>query len=178
MIAPVAGRVVEEAVGADMFRVDAGHDTLVCPVNCTTNGTMGKGLAKLFERRYPAACQVYKNACRGGRLVPGGVVWAWESPATLDRGKRIYFAATKAHWRAPSKLPWVESAAVGLVERVLDAVAMEQAPLRSLALPALGCGYGGLPWPDVRPILLAAADRMAAHGVEVHLYPPHEEPSR
>jgi O-acetyl-ADP-ribose deacetylase (regulator of RNase III) len=152
------GTVTEEAVGADMFR--ARCDGLVVPVNSI--GVMGKGLAKMARGRFPEASGFYERTAKAGRLAPGGVL-------AVGGGPRLYFAATKAHWRDPSRLEWITLAAADLVRRMaLDT------PVRSLGLPALGAGLGELGWEAVRPILLAAAEQIAALGVDVHMFPPHE----
>ncbi len=45
-----------------------------------------------------------------------------------------------------------------------------------MAIPALGCGEGGLFWTDVFPILRDGAGRMADAGVKVKIYPPRSRP--
>jgi len=86
----------------------------------------------------------------------------------------IYFFPTKRHWRQQSRL---EDVAAGLV--MLTARVVANAPnKKSVSIPALGCGYGGLAWDDVRPLLVVAAERMAEAGVKVLLYPPHDESRR
>src|SRR5262249_10348483 len=58
---------------------------------------------------------------------------------------------TKKHWRQPSRIEWVEAGMQDL-SRVI-----REKNIRSVALPPLGCGNGGLDWEEVRPLLEAAA---------------------
>ena len=52
---------------------------------------------------------------------------------------------TKQDWRKASKLEWVTEGLKDL-QRVV-----KEKDIRSIALPPLGCGNGGLEWTDVRP---------------------------
>jgi len=63
--------------------------------------------------------------------------------SVVDRG-RVFFAATKLHWRSPSKYVWIDAA--------LHVLATEIPFLDSIAIPQLGCGCGGLDWKDVEPL--------------------------
>lgn len=114
-------------------------DVLVCPVNCV--GVMGKGLALEFKRRWPEMYREYKNVCEGGWLLPGGVWW-WQDVAVEETV--IATAATKKHWRDPSERIWVEMCLMAIKDRFGD--------MRSIAIPQLGCGCGGLDWADVWPL--------------------------
>ena len=151
----------------DMFA--SGADSLVCPVNCV--GVMGAGLAKAFDKRYPDACRLYKRQCARKFLLPGDALpVASCSPERLPEkpGPLIYFAATKKHWRDPSKLGWIHVCADWLVGRAVANAKTQE----SIAIPALGAGCGGLRWETVRPILVEAAERIESAGVKVFLYGP------
>lgn len=111
---------------------DSQAKVLVCPVNCV--GVMGKGLALEFKRRWPKECRWYVTACGAGCMDPG----------TVLAESSIRFAATKNHWRDPSKIEWVEECLIALTDDT-DAG-------RSVAIPQLGCGCGGLDWADVWPL--------------------------
>jgi O-acetyl-ADP-ribose deacetylase (regulator of RNase III) len=152
----------------DMFA--SGADSLVCPVNCV--GVMGAGLAKVFDKRYPDASRSYKASCSRRSIDPGEAVPILSaSPERLpEPGPLLYFATTKAHWRDPSKLEWVERCAAALVWRGTG----NKNTHRSIAIPALGVGCGGLPWEAVRPILVNAATFLEAVGVKVYLYGPKD----
>lgn len=126
--------------GTDLFALPA--HTLVNPVN--TVGVMGAGLALAFARRWPAHLAWYQEQCRLGLLQPG--------EPQLDRGdgSRPWILAmpTKQHWRHPSRLEWVEAGLERLAGR------LPGSGIQSLALPALGCGLGGLPYAEVERAVL------------------------
>ena len=110
---------------------DDDADYLVCPVNSV--GVMGAGLAKQFKMRYPGIEDVLKLYCQSGLLQPGQIAYA----------SNTIFAATKDHWKQPSKIEWVE----GICEQ------LAYSPPCSIAVPALGCGLGGLKWGHVFAIM-------------------------
>ncbi len=120
--------------GTDIFSVDA--HTIANPVNCM--GVMGAGLARAFATRYPAHLEWYRHACAAGVISPG-------RPA-LDRSGTPWILAvpTKRHWREPSRLGDVDAALAAIARRAPGS------GIESLALPALGCGLGGLAFVTVR----------------------------
>ena len=127
---------------------------LVNPVNCV--GVPGAGLARQFYERWPAQVDEYKTFCREGWMRPGLV-----HDALLPGGQRILSIATKRHWRDPSELTDVAAG--------LEALAMycQTIGIASVALPALGCGLGGLRKEDVGRLV-----QLKLHGIpcEFHLY--------
>lgn len=131
----------------------SGAAALVIPTN--TLGVMGAGLAKRAAKRWPATCASYTRACRLGLLEPGSI---WVGHA----GTALVMLATKADWRAPSRIEWVER---GLSELVAWAAAR---PLPSLTVPALGCGLGGLAWGEVRPRMVAALSVLPESTVTIY----------
>lgn len=132
----------------DMF---GGHyEALVDPVNCI--GVHGKGLALAFKRRWPAAVKRFSALCRRGEVVTGTVYNEFVS--ATSNPQFILFFPTKEHWRAPSEIEWIRDGLEDLI-RVVRELKVE-----SLAIPALGCGNGGLDWDVVRPLIEDAARRM------------------
>jgi len=113
---------------------DSTAAVLVCPVNCV--GVMGKGLALEFKRRFPTECDDYFRECAQQRLYAG----------MINVSPPIMFAATKGHWRHPSKAEWVD-----VILRQIGECA-ERGYFTSIAIPQLGCGCGGLDWADVWPL--------------------------
>lgn len=162
----MSGEVILMPPGADLFT--SGAEVLVNPVDAAT-GAQGKGLAKLFALRFPAATKTYKRIAQIGGM-KAGYVWVHD-----DVGRWIFFAATKRHWREESTL---QDVATCLVNIRVNALALRPAGVRAIALPALGCGLGGLAWDDVRPALEAEGRNMAAAGLRVLIYPPHVEAKR
>lgn len=143
--------------------LDSGAAVIVIPVN--TFGIAGAGLALAAKRRFPAWFRDYAGYCDAHRLTPGDALL---HPAEVTINPRLVSLATKDHWRTPSRIEWVHRGLVSL------AGLMEQLRPASVAVPALGCGRGGLSWSDVRPLIVAAAVRMEDVGVQVQVYPPGE----
>ncbi len=118
---------------------DSGAQVLVNPVNCF--GVMGKGLALEFKRRYPANFETYRDCCREGGLAAGGV-FAYKDPS----GIVILNAATKHHWSNPSRLQVI----INCLNNIWIYLDESKPKHTSIALPALGCGLGGLSFAEVK----------------------------
>src|SRR2546421_1964838 len=120
--------------------LEAHVEALVNTVN--TVGVMGKGIALMFKEAFPENYRAYEEACKrkevkiGHMFVTGNV--------TLRGPRWLINFPTKRHWRQPSKLEWITEGLKDL-RRVI-----EEKNIRSIALPPLGCGNGGLDWSDVR----------------------------
>jgi O-acetyl-ADP-ribose deacetylase (regulator of RNase III) len=133
--------MIEEARG-DLFA--SGAEALVNAVN--TAGVMGKGLARAFKDRFPESFEVYRRACDAGEVAIGKVLVVERREAP----RWIVQFPTKRHWRSKSRLEDIRAGLVDLIEQVrVRAIA-------SIAVPALGCGLGGLAWDDVRPVIVDA----------------------
>jgi O-acetyl-ADP-ribose deacetylase (regulator of RNase III) len=122
--------------------LEAQVDALVNTVN--TEGVMGKGIALQFKKAFPATYEAYRRECEAGRMRVGKVLVV--HLGTLVPRYIIHFP-TKKHWRSPSKLEYVKDGLVDLMDQV------RQLGIRSIAVPPLGCGNGGLDWTDVRALL-------------------------
>lgn len=145
--------------------LDADVDALVNTVN--TVGVMGKGIALQFRRAYPAMFTAYERAVKAGE-VRLGRMHVWSTDAVTGPRFIINFP-TKGHWRSRSRLGDVEEGLRDLVRVVAER------DIRSLALPPLGCGNGGLDWCDVEPRIRAAAEELDPE-VRVVMYPPGRTP--
>lgn len=143
--------------------LESGADALVNTVNEV--GVMGKGIALMFRDAFPANTREYERAAKQGEVRVGRVL-VTENDALVGPKWIINFP-TKKHWRQPSRLEWVR---VGLedLSRVVPGLG-----IRSIALPPLGCGNGGLEWSDVRPLIEDFAERVPE--VEVVAYAPTDE---
>lgn len=127
----------------DIF--ESGADALVNPVN--TVGVMGAGLARQFRVRWPDMFTAYKTACRDGEIKPGKL---WVYPTLTHNGRSARYIVcfpTKKHWRDNTPMEYVVWGLRNLVEMV------EDLGVSSLAVPAVGCGLGGLPWEKVQPVM-------------------------
>jgi O-acetyl-ADP-ribose deacetylase (regulator of RNase III) len=123
--------------------LDTDTQAIAIPVNAI--GVAGAGLALVAARRWPYWAESYKAACALGDIEQVGDV---ELTRNLDAGPEwIISVATKGHWQEKSTLPGVMTGLQNL------AIALRDYRIRSLALPALGCGLGGLPWNDVRALI-------------------------
>ena len=130
----------------DMFAEDV--EALVNPVNCV--GVMGMGLALEFKKRFPENFKMYKEVCVKEQLSPGGLhVYGLLESANIGTDcsvnpKYIINFPTKMHWMHNSKRMDIISSLHKLKEWI------EQNKIKSIAIPALGCGLGGLDWDDVK----------------------------
>jgi len=138
-------------------------DALVNTVN--TVGVMGKGIALQFRQAFPGNYKVYARACAAGEVQPGRMLVV-ETDQFIPR--YIINFPTKRHWREKSRLDDIETGLVALVE------AVRTYGIQTVAVPPLGCGYGGLSWDDVRPRIEAAF--AALPDVEVLLFTPDGAP--
>lgn len=125
----------------DLLADDA--DALVNTVNCV--GAMGKGIALAFKAAYPENYRLYRSACDRGDIRPGGLFVT--EPGSMFGPRHIVNVATKDDWRNGSRMEWVESGARAIVSFC------EAARIGTIAVPALGCSNGGLPWARVRQVL-------------------------
>lgn len=138
-------------------------DALVNTVN--TVGVMGKGIALHFKNAYPANYKAYRAACQRHE-VRLGEMFVFDA-GQLVRPRWVINFPTKNHWKSPSRLDDIESGLDDLVRVITER------DIRSIAVPPLGCGNGGLNWADVRPIIEA---KLRGLDVEVLLYPPEGAP--
>ncbi len=140
--------------------LDANTEALVNTVN--TVGVMGKGVALMFKEAYPANFKAYEAACKR-REVNVGHMLATERKE-LFGPKWIINFPTKKHWRQPSKIEWIEQ---GLED--LKRVIAEKG-IRSIAIPPLGSGNGGLAWEEVRARIESALSTLS--DVDVIVFEP------
>ena len=127
--------------------LDAKVDALVNTVN--TVGVMGKGIALMFKDAYPENFRAYAAACKAGE-VEVGRMFVTARDDLVDGPRWIVNFPTKNHWRHPSRIEWIEAGLADLVAFVT------RHGVRSIALPPLGSGNGGLEWQAVRPLIEAA----------------------
>lgn len=137
-----------EFTQGDIFEASA--DIRVNTVNCV--GVMGAGVALAFKQRYPDMFKDYQSACKDGQVRPGRM-YVWKS---LE-GDWIINFPTKRDWRDPSRYEDIEA---GLDD--LHAYLEGVGPV-TVALPALGCGNGGLDWDRVSTMIRDKLDGLDAH---------------
>jgi O-acetyl-ADP-ribose deacetylase (regulator of RNase III) len=132
----------------DILRANA--DALVNTVNCV--GVMGRGIALQFRKKYPEMFDSYRTASKEGRVQPGSVY-----THRISQLVPPYFVInfpTKRHWKGKSQLADIESGLKALVAEV------QRLGLKTIAIPPLGCGLGGLDWRVVFPLIESAFDAL------------------
>jgi O-acetyl-ADP-ribose deacetylase (regulator of RNase III) len=139
-------------------------DAIVNTVNCV--GVMGKGIALQFKQRWPRNFKAYETASKKEQIEIGKMfihdLGKWEKPRFI-----INFP-TKVHWRGDSELEYIEDGLRDLVKQV------KRLGIKSISLPPLGCGNGGLDWNEVRGLIFAA---FRDHpDISVHLFEPKGAP--
>lgn len=141
----------------------SGAEALVNPVNCV--GICGKGLALEFKNKYMCNYLVYKDACSRGNMQLGSVLVVNLDTSSAQRKLIINFP-TKSHWKCDS---YYEKINDGLNDMVRKLAELE---VRSVAIPALGCGLGGLRWDLVRESIVKTFLAHPPQEIDVLLYPP------
>lgn len=121
-------------------------EAIVNTVNCV--GVMGKGVALEFKRRWPENYRAYKRVCDTGALRPGKI-FVFENQDMFDpQGRRFLVNfPTKDHWREGARMEFIDH---GLDDFVSW---MQRLRIRSVVMPPLGCGNGGLDWRKVREVI-------------------------
>ncbi|MBI2423599.1 MAG: macro domain-containing protein [Candidatus Hydrogenedentes bacterium] len=118
-------------------------DALVNTVNCA--GFMGKGIALQFKQAFPENFREYAKACKAGEVQPGRMLV--HDTGSMVNPRYVINFPTKRHWRGKSRIEDIESGLAALVGVVL------RLGIRSIAIPPLGCGLGGLRWDAVQPMI-------------------------
>lgn len=140
-------------------------EALVNTVNCV--GVMGKGIALQFKQAFPENFKQYKKACDAQTVQPGKMFIV--STGSLLFPRYIINFPTKRHWKGKSKLEDIQSGLKALVEEV------RQYGIRSIAIPPLGCGNGGLDWSVIKPMIVKAFDDLS--DVQVVIFEPDGAPA-
>jgi O-acetyl-ADP-ribose deacetylase (regulator of RNase III) len=149
--------MIRNATG-NLLQADA--EALVNTVNC--DGFMGKGIALQFKQAWPENFDAYAKACRAKEVRPGQM-FIWETGRMVNPRYIVNFP-TKRHWRGKALIEDIQS---GLRALIADA---RRLGIRSIAVPPLGCGNGGLDWQDVRPLIESAFAELP--NTQVHLFSP------
>lgn len=135
-------------------------DAIVNTVNCV--GVMGKGIALQFRNKWPRNFRAYEAACKA-KQVRTGQMFVFDSGALVQPNYIINFP-TKEHWRSGARIEYIRDGLTDLVAQI------RTLGIRSIAIPPLGCGNGGLDWLVVRPLIESAFAEMP--DIEVRLFSP------
>lgn len=132
---------------------------------CNTVNTvvvMGKGIALQFKMLFPRNYQVYRNACLGGQVRIGELLVVKDNNLLVG-DKLIINFPTKTHWRLPSEYSYVEIGLGALRTYITEHF------LKSLAMPAPGCGNGGLSYKTVKAMI---EKHLSGLDCEITIYEP------
>lgn len=140
---------------------DAKVDAYVNTVNCV--GVMGKGIALECKTRYPKSYEQYRIACER-KQVQIGLIFVTMEGQGKDEKFLLHFP-TKEHWKDPSKYLYI---ALGLPQLAKELMCL---PIRSVAIPALGCTNGGLDWKEVKEFMTYHLKDLANYK-DIQIYEP------
>ena len=143
--------------------LEAKTQALVNTVN--TVGVMGKGIALQFKEAFPYNFKVYQAACKNGELRPGHLLVVKEP--TLNGERVIINFPTKTQWYLKSKYEYIEEGLKELLKVIVDH------QIKSIAIPPLGCGNGGLKWDKVKPLMEKYLSSLK--NVNIHVFEPNED---
>lgn len=139
--------------------LEAPAEALVNTVN--TVGVMGKGIALMFKEKFPENMKAYAKACKAKEVITGKM-FVTQTGEELPRW--IINFPTKQHWRAKSKMEWIEEGLIDLKQFIVDN------KVNSIAIPPLGAGNGGLNWHEVKPKIESALGDI--QNIEILIYEP------
>ncbi|MEB3340507.1 DarT ssDNA thymidine ADP-ribosyltransferase family protein [Okeania sp.] len=165
-------------IRGDMFF--SNMQTLTVSVNCV--GVMGKGLASTAKYRFPDVYVRYQEVCKSKYLQIGKpYLYKRESSVKEQLGDSKFFLPqdflnneqkwfllfpTKKHWRNASEIEDIKNGLEWLANNY------QKQGIKSLAMPALGRGLGGLDWEDVGPLMCKYLTSM---DITVAIYLPAEK---
>lgn len=136
-------------------------DALVNTVN--TEGVMGKGIALQFKKEFPHNYKVYQKACEQGELYPGKLLIV-KDQNLLGGATWVINFPTKTSWRKPSEYSYIEKGLDELKRR------LPELDIKTIALPPLGSGNGGLDWDRVKAMI---ESKLSGVQVAVIVYEPN-----
>lgn len=152
-----------EYKSGDILQADV--EAVVNTVNCV--GVMGRGIALQFKKAFPENFKAYAVACQNEEVQPGRM-FVFQT-GQLTNPRFIINFPTKRHWRGASRLEDIQSGLHALVDTI------RQYHIKSIAIPPLGSGLGGLDWMVVKPQIEAALKPQS--DVQVIIYEPNGAPA-
>ena len=146
----------------DIITEDA--EALINTVNCV--GVMGRGIALQFKKAFPENFNAYEAACRRGEVQPGRMFVS--DMGGLTNPRFIINFPTKRHWRGKSRMEDIEAGLEALVKEI------KGRGIKSVAIPPLGSGLGGLEWSEVKQRIKTTLADM--DDVKIVVYEPQGAP--
>jgi O-acetyl-ADP-ribose deacetylase (regulator of RNase III) len=141
--------------------LDSNAEALVNTVN--TDGVMGKGIALQFKHTFPNNYKIYVKACANKEIGIGKLL-VTEEESLLTGKKIIINFPTKTSWRKPSEYSYIEEGMLDLTRII------KEKNIKSIAIPPLGSGNGGLEWNKVRSLL---EGHLAQVECDIRIYQPN-----
>lgn len=136
---------------------------LVNTVN--TQGVMGKGIALQFKKLYPNNFKVYLEKCKSNDFNIGELLVTKDNNVSTGE-KIIVNFPTKKSWRSPSRYEYIVEGLNSLIKTI------DNCEIKSIAIPPLGSGNGGLQWSKVKAIL---EDKLTSiHDCDIYIYEPSQ----
>jgi|AntRauMFilla1563_2_1112583.scaffolds.fasta_scaffold00034_3 O-acetyl-ADP-ribose deacetylase (regulator of RNase III) len=143
--------------------LDSEAHAIVNTVN--TVGVMGKGIALQFKKAYPNNYKTYSIACKNKEVVVGKMFVTTD--INISSGEKLIINfPTKQHWRKPSEYIYIEDGLNDLV----NVIKLNQ--IKSMAIPPLGAGNGGLKWEKVKKII---EDKLSHLDIEIYVFEPSSQ---
>lgn len=139
--------------------LEADVEAVINTVNIV--GVMGKGIALQFKEFYPENYKLYKKACDNGALKMGKMFVTETNK--LTNPKYIINFPTKNHWRSFSKIEYISDGLDDLKKVI------KEKDIKSVAIPPLGAGSGGLSWSQVESIIISSLSNL---DIDVLIYEP------
>lgn len=131
-----------EFIDGDLFNYP-GLDA-ICH-GCNTQGFMGAGIAKEFAKRYPEMYRAYKFLCKkqenGLQL---GDCFAFKN----KDGKFVFNLMTQINVGANARYMAIKKSVGEMINFA------RENKIKTIGVPAIGCGIGGLEWKNVKNILI------------------------
>ncbi|MGL5953861.1 MAG: type II toxin-antitoxin system antitoxin DNA ADP-ribosyl glycohydrolase DarG [Providencia rustigianii] len=152
---------VIEITRGDLLRADV--EAIINTVNCV--GVMGRGIALQFKKAWPDNFKAYADACKKKQVQPGKMFIF--TTQELANPRFIINFPTKRHWRGASLIEDIDSGLSALVKDI------RKLGIKSIAIPPLGAGLGGLDWTIVRQKIETAMEPL--DDVHVLIYEPSED---
>lgn len=123
------------------------------------DGFMGKGIAYQFKKRFPLNYEAYVKACKN-KEIDIGKVFIFE-----ENDKVIINFPTKANWKEKTKIEYIKLGLISLKNEII------QRNIKSIAIPPLGCGNGGLNWENVKPLIETYLSNLP-NNINILIYEP------
>jgi O-acetyl-ADP-ribose deacetylase (regulator of RNase III) len=142
-----------EYKGGNIFQ--ASVDTLVVPTNCV--GVMGKGLSLEYKNKFPEMFSDYRIKCKVKKLTTR-TPYIWD----IGKSKKIFVLASRNNWSDKVNLIDVAHSFLYLANNY------KKLGIKSIAIPAIGCGSGGVKWEDLKKVIDKIFEKTPELIVEVY----------